>query len=199
MPTNSTAVGTVVGEADDDTLTLIAHGIADKTRVRFSNSGGALPTGLAAATDYYVRDGAANTFKVAATPGGAAINLTADGSGTTTVTKFEGINAFAGEKRAIHVAFRALDDNEKMRNMLGIPQTMNVIPGIEAESGLAFTWYLWQDGAGTNPTGDIYAACVVAFGIKAGREIADDTAPGEQAAGAGMDKAGIRIVELAAS
>lgn len=199
MPTNTTAIGTVVGEADDDTFTLAAHGLANGTRVRFANSGGALPTGIAAATDYYVRDTATNTFKVAATPGGAAVNLTTDGTGTTTVSKFEGVNAFAGEKRAIHLAFRALDDNEKMRAMLGIPQSMNVIPGVEAETGLAFTWYLWQDGGGTNPTGDIYAACVVAFGIKAGREIADDSLPGEQTAGAGMDKAGLRIVEAAAS
>jgi len=195
MPTNSVAVGTVVGEADDDTLTLAAHGLANGTRVRLT--GGSLPAGLALATDYYVRDAAANTFKVAATPGGAAVAITADGTGT--VSRFEAINAFAGEKRAIHIAFRPLDDNEKMRSMLGIPQTMNVIPGVEAESGLAFTWYLWQDGAGTNPTGDIYAACVVAFGIRAGREIVDGDLPGEQAAGAGFDKAGLRIVESAAS
>lgn len=199
MPTNTVAVGTVVGEADDDTLTLNAHGLTAGSRVRFANSGGALPTGLAAATDYYVRDVTANTFKVASAPGGAAVNLTADGSGTTTVSRFEGINAFAGEKRAIHIAFRPLDDNEKMRSMLGIPQSMNVIPGVEAESGLAFTWYLWQDGGGTNPTGDIYAACVVAYGIRAGREIADSDLPGEQTAGAGMDKTGVRVVETAAS
>ena len=67
------------------------------------------------------------------------------------------------------------------------------------ESGLSFTWYLWQDGNGTNPTGDIYAACVVAFGVKAGREIVNPDLPGEVAAGGGMDKAGLRIVETAAS
>jgi len=199
MPSNTVAVGTVTGESDDDKLTLVAHGLTAGTRVRVANVGGALPTGLAAATDYYVRDVTDDTFKVAATPGGAAINLTGDGSGTTTVSRFEAINAFAGEKRSIHIAFRPLDDNEKMRQMLGIPQTMNVIPGVEAESGLSFTWYLWQDGAGTNPTGDIYAACVVAFGIKAGREIVNSDLPGEQAAGAGFDKAGLRIVESAAS
>lgn len=197
MPTNTVAVGSVVGEADNDTFTLAAHGLTNGTRVRFVNAGGALPAGIAAATDYFVRDAAANTFKVAAAPGGAAVDLTTDGTGVTTVSRFEGINAFAGEKRAIHIAFRPLDDNEKMRTMLGIPQTMNVIPGVEAESGISFTWYLWQDGAGTNPTGDIYAACVIAFGIRAGREIADVDLPGEQAAGAGMDKAGLRIVEAA--
>jgi hypothetical protein len=39
-------------------------------------------TGLAVDTTYYVRDVATNTFKLAATKGGAAIDITADGSGT---------------------------------------------------------------------------------------------------------------------
>lgn len=198
MPTNTVVVGTFTA-ATTDIVTSAAHGLAAGTRVRLTNSGGALPAGLALATDYFVRDVTTDTFKLAATPGGEVVDITGTGSGTSTVSRFEGINAFAGEKRAIHIAFRPLDDNEKMRSMLGIPQSMNVIPGVEAESGLAFTWYLWQDGGGTNPTGDIYAACVVAYGIRAGREIADNDLPGEQTAGAGMDKTGVRVVETAAS
>ena len=198
MPTNTVVVGTFTA-ATTDIITAAAHGLANGTRVRLTNSGGALPAGLATATDYFVREADANTFTLAAAPGGAAVDITGTGTGTHTVSRFEGINAFAGEKRAIHIAFRPLDDNEKMRSMLGIPQTMNVIPGVEAESGLAFTWYLWQDGAGTNPTGDIYAACVVAYGIRAGREIVDNDLPGEQTAGSGMDKCGVRVVETAAS
>ena len=50
----------------------------------FSFSGGTAPTGLANFTTYYVRDKAANSFKLASTPGGAAINFTTDGSGTIT-------------------------------------------------------------------------------------------------------------------
>jgi hypothetical protein len=198
MPSNSVVVGTVTA-ATTDICTLAGHGLAAGTRVRLTTAGGALPAGLAAATDYYLRDVTTDTFKLAATPGGAAVDVTGTGTGTHSLTTFEAVNAFAGERRAIHLAFRPLDDNEKMRSMLGIPQTMNILPGVEPETGLAFTWYLWQDSNGTNPTGDIYASCVVAFGIKAGREIADETLPGEQTAGAGMDKAGLRIVETAAS
>lgn len=194
MPTNTTSVGAATVANAGDLLTLAAHGLANGTRVRLT---GSMPTGLALATDYYVKGATTDTFQLAATPGGSAVAVGADG--TVTVSKFEGVNAFAGEKRAIHLAFRPLLDNEKMRVMLGIPATMQVIPGVDAESGLAFTWYLWQDGNGTNPTGDIFAACVVAFGIKAGREIVDADAPGEQTAGSGMDKAGLRIVETAAS
>lgn len=44
-----------------------------------------MPTGLTASTRYYVRDSTANTFKLAATRGGTAINFTTDGSGTRTL------------------------------------------------------------------------------------------------------------------
>jgi hypothetical protein len=47
-----------------------------------SNSGGALPAPLVANTTYYARDVSGHTCKLASTPGGAAINLTTNGSGT---------------------------------------------------------------------------------------------------------------------
>ncbi len=194
MPTNTVAVGAATVANAGDLLTLNAHGLSNDTRVRLT---GTMPTGLSLATDYYVSGATTNTFQLAASPGGAAVAIGADG--TVTVSKFEGVNAFAGEKRAIHIAFRPLLDNQAVADMLGIPKTMNILQGVEPESGLAFTWFLWQDGNGTNPTGDIYAACVVAFGIRGGREITSATAPGQQAAGSGMDKAGLRIVESAAS
>lgn len=51
--------------------------------VRFSNSGGALPAPLQPLTDYYVQSVNGGSFKVAATPGGAAIDLTDTGSGVS--------------------------------------------------------------------------------------------------------------------
>lgn len=82
---------TFTGEADDDLLTATAHGLqTGDGPVRVSNSGGALPTGLAADTDYYVIRASANTFSLATTRenaiAGTAINLTADGSGTHTLS-----------------------------------------------------------------------------------------------------------------
>jgi hypothetical protein len=67
--------------ASTDKLTSAAHGFANGDAV-------VLRTGLApgapliAGTVYYVRDVEANAFKLAAGVGGAAINVTADGSGT---------------------------------------------------------------------------------------------------------------------
>lgn len=69
-------------------LTSPGHGLAAGQPVRFSNEGGALPTGLTAGNVYYVIPTglAANTFQVSATPGGAAITTTGAGTGTHTVT-----------------------------------------------------------------------------------------------------------------
>jgi hypothetical protein len=47
------------------------------------DSGGAsvLPAGVTEGTIYYVRDSTTDTFKLAATSGGSAIDLTVDGAG----------------------------------------------------------------------------------------------------------------------
>ena len=71
----------VTAEADDDKITLSAHGLADGQLVRFRAA--AMPGGLTAERWYAVRDAAANDFKAALTVGGTAIDLTTDG---TTVT-----------------------------------------------------------------------------------------------------------------
>jgi hypothetical protein len=68
--------------AADDTLTSAGHGYSDGMSVALlPPSTGSLPVGALADTIYYVRDAAANTFKLTTSPGGTAINLTADGSG----------------------------------------------------------------------------------------------------------------------
>lgn len=68
--------------ASDDTLTSAGHGYSDGMSVALlAPTTGGLPTGVSADTIYYVRDAATNTFKLTASPGGAAINLTGDGTG----------------------------------------------------------------------------------------------------------------------
>lgn len=59
-----------------DTLTKTAHGLANGTPVVLYDDGLGIPTGLSASTKYYVVGTAANTFQLAATSGGAAINIT---------------------------------------------------------------------------------------------------------------------------
>lgn len=68
-----------------DVFTSNGHGYANGTKVRVFNVGGALPAGLTAGTDYYVIGAAANTFQLSATLGGAAVNVTTDGTGTNSV------------------------------------------------------------------------------------------------------------------
>lgn len=57
-----------------DTIYSPAHNYPDAQKIVFYN--GTPPTGLTEGTVYYVRDSATDTFKVAATAGGSAIDLT---------------------------------------------------------------------------------------------------------------------------
>lgn len=61
-----------------DTITCTSHGLTDTTKIVFYN--GTLPSPLSEGTVYFVRDATTDTFKVAATSGGVAIDLTAAGS-----------------------------------------------------------------------------------------------------------------------
>jgi hypothetical protein len=67
-----------------DTITVTAHGFSDGDTARLTTTG-AVPTGLATATTYFVVGATLNTFQLAATYGGAAINLTDVGSGVGTI------------------------------------------------------------------------------------------------------------------
>lgn len=67
-------------------VTWNSHGLAEGTPIKLSTTG-ALPTGLTAGTIYYVKYVNANTFNLAATPGGTAITTTGSQSGTHTAIK----------------------------------------------------------------------------------------------------------------
>lgn len=86
---NTPAAGTFT-DAVSDILTKAAHDFTLGLVVRVSNSGGALPTGLAAATDYFVIPIDVNTFYLATSlanaKAGTAIDITGAGTGTQTVT-----------------------------------------------------------------------------------------------------------------
>lgn len=82
--------------ASPSVFTLAGHGLVAGDAVYLTTTG-ALPTGFTANTTYYVTATSltANTFTLAATLGGAAINGTGTQSGTHTVTRapFGGITA----------------------------------------------------------------------------------------------------------
>lgn len=74
-----------ISNAEPAVVTWAAHGLAAGSLVRFATTG-ALPTGLTAGTDYYVVNPATDSFSVAATVGGAAIDTSGAGSGVHTAT-----------------------------------------------------------------------------------------------------------------
>ena len=72
-----------------DTMTATAHGLVTGERFRVHNVGGALPTGLAAVTDYFAIRTDNDNLKAASSSAnaflGTAIDITGAGSGTNTV------------------------------------------------------------------------------------------------------------------
>lgn len=72
------AAYTVVGSTD--VFTSVGHGMIDGTKVAFAP--GQAPAGASPNTVYFVVNSAADTFKISATVGGGALNITADGAGT---------------------------------------------------------------------------------------------------------------------
>lgn len=74
-----------ISNAAPGVVTWTAHGLQAGEALVLTTTG-SLPTGLTAGTTYYVLAPAANTFTLAATPGGAAINTSSAGSGTHTAT-----------------------------------------------------------------------------------------------------------------
>lgn len=74
----------VLDDTSGDVIRVPAHGYADDQEVIFVDVEGAtLPTGITEGTTYYVRASGktADTFTIAAAPGGGAISITAQGSG----------------------------------------------------------------------------------------------------------------------
>lgn len=69
-------------DTSDSTVKCVGHGVKNGDQIAVSNSGGALPTGLAASTRYFVVDRDANSFRVASRDGGPYIAISAAGSGT---------------------------------------------------------------------------------------------------------------------
>lgn len=72
--------------ASPGVVTSVGHGLSDTDAIVLTTTG-ALPTGLTAGGTYYVRDKTADTYRLAATSGGTAINTSGSQSGTHTWTR----------------------------------------------------------------------------------------------------------------
>ena len=78
--TSITATLPVIFVSDTDTINITGHGETDGNIVVFDTIN--TTTGITKNTDYYVINATTDTFQIAATEGGAAIELTNKGSGT---------------------------------------------------------------------------------------------------------------------
>ena len=84
-------------EETDNLLTSTSHGYANTTPVMIKSSGYVAGTPLVARKVYYVRDSLTNTFALALTSGGAAIDVTVDGSGSiTALTDIAQVSSLSG-------------------------------------------------------------------------------------------------------
>lgn len=78
----------VTADSTTDKITLTSHGMASQAKIRFG--GTTAPVPLVLGTDYYVITDTSSTFQVSATPGGAAIDLTTNGTAVTLLTNVDG-------------------------------------------------------------------------------------------------------------
>jgi len=75
-----------ISNASPAVVTSVAHGLLPGMRIHLATDG-ALPTGLSAATTYYVKKIDADTFELSSTLNGDSINTSSAGSGSHTVEK----------------------------------------------------------------------------------------------------------------
>lgn len=140
--------GTVTFDTGTDVVTWTGHPLNDGDSVYFTTTG-ALPTGLTANTRYFVRDKTTDTFKVAATAGGAAIDLTGSPSGTHTgitsgawnsITIVEGTAPTRGSVAAGDVVYiRSRDNSGANITRSGSTYTLGSTAGTAASP---VTWVL---------------------------------------------------------
>lgn len=88
----------ITAVASSATLTPAGRAFVNGERVRLYNSGGGLPSGFSALTDYFVVNATSTNFQLSATVGGSAITAGSTGAGGTHFavadqTKFETLRA----------------------------------------------------------------------------------------------------------
>ena len=147
--------------AATDVITSNSHGLSDGDAV-FVHSFGTLPGGLSAGTVYYVRDSTTNTFKLAATSGGSAIDITSTGSGgvhywdkpTCTISVREhgtAIPAFSKTLTAAHVIAGRFEGEYPDGSAFTVDAGTNVVTS--NSHGLSNGTAIVLDSGGTLPAG----------------------------------------------
>jgi hypothetical protein len=113
--TSGTTATVTITMASPAVVTWTANGLANGQAVAFSTTG-ALPTGLIAGVVDYVVSAATNTFEVAATVGGAAINTSGTQSGTQTASTAD--SSYQAYCRASYLALSPVLTNQEAANSI---------------------------------------------------------------------------------
>ena len=130
-----------------DRIAIAGHGLFDGDTARVSSTG-TLPAPLATATDYFIVGRTGADLQVAATAGGAAIDLTSAGTGTHTIARqvpafVSNLGAIAGLDTPLidsirsdaTVLLRAPDGSLEARILVTIQRTAAMRPGIVSIEG----------------------------------------------------------------
>jgi hypothetical protein len=134
----------VTVDSGTDTVTWNSHGMSDGQKIGFFAT--TMPGGLSAGTLYYVRDAATNTFKVAASSGGAAIDITSNGTTVTahtTLTSTVSANATSGFSI---VTYTGSGSNATVEHGLGVAPSFIITKHRNAADG----WYCYHASLGNN-------------------------------------------------
>jgi hypothetical protein len=116
LPSNNGAPFAITATASTNVVSAVAHGLSNGDRVIFPTlAGGAGLT--AASVAYFVRDAAADSFKISATIGGAEVDITTNYS-SGTCRKFENITGIAAVPSALLVGFAPVEPTAAVRSQL---------------------------------------------------------------------------------
>jgi hypothetical protein len=137
LPTNNGAPIAITGTAATDLINAVGHGLQNGDRVIFPTLAGGV--GLTAATvAYFVRDRAADSFKVATTPTGDAVDITTNYT-SGTVRKYEDVQGIAVLPSSILIGFAPVPPTPAIRGQLFDYQEL------VDDSGLVLQYYHFAD------------------------------------------------------
>lgn len=104
-----------------DTVTAVAHGLANGTIVKFVTLSGSI--GPTVGTTYYVISTATDTFQVSTSAGGSAEVITADGTGTFTSVQGMTVQVITASDSALTTAIQVIGASDEIPFAALIPAT----------------------------------------------------------------------------
>ncbi len=183
LPSNNGTAQDITATASTDVINLNAHTFQDGDRVYFPTlTGGAGLT--AGTTSYYVRDAATNTFKVSATAGGAAVDITTNYSGGTVQLR-ENLTGVFAEPSALAILAGIPEDFETVvGDGFNAPQISNITTWTDPDTGLTLAAISERQSGTLNA----FMHLTLVWGSAVGRQASTN------AAGSLTDPAGHRLI-----